>query len=635
MEKAKDNATNTEPPTEQDASSKRKEDDSTMTTEGKKDGAGKQTPRDSSGKENGKEEESPAMLGSAPNCEEGDGDGIPTAATGKRTAPEEDRSDESEPKRPKLEDDKMEEEEEGKEAESKSPANTVEDEMSKEDHSASKEEADTASHSNAIRQRLMALLGQTTKSSGGMDEMKPPSGASSTEDDGASAGVPKEDSKVIDKAPSVMEDKNILADGSISSHSSTTERDAAGDAKEDTTGASQSGETTTPTDTSDGDKAPAVSGEGATAAAGNKKSEHDPADSNNSSGSGTKDASLAEDSKPPAVVVEKEGETGLNVTGETMESQAVAFKRGDSDDEATKAAMKVPGVGGDTRQDDTNKVTAILKRRKEAEENNDAFMDGWYNWVNDLLEYHKKHGHCQVRDAESHALYNWLKRQRVMFRKGKLEEEKLEILRLLKTNGFETAKKATVKPPPEPVSKKHKSPKPAKPMSEKKRLKAMRNAGRNMDLALAVARAGEGDLAASLSESAAHTGEGVPMTGHDAVTASLMAEQQLMARRRDPAGNFLRHGMVPQDISLGMQLPGGALSSIHGGYALNAAEAQFQAQDLNLFSNQQAVLLLLQQQQAQQRAAQEELQRRQRQQDLLLLHQMLQQHPRQPPRGDP
>ena len=633
---AADDATKTELPTTEDPSSEKKE-DSTMNKEGVEDMEGRKGSSDSNtgGKDIGKEEESPAMLAAAPNCEEDDDGGIPKAATGKRSAPEEDRSHEGNSKRPKLEDDKMEEEED-KELESESPANAAEDKTA----SASNEETDTASHSHAIRQRLMALLGQTTKSSGSKKEMTPPAGASSKEGNGAAAGTPKKDNT------SALEDKVVAAviGGSISSHSSTPERDMACDAEEDIS-TPRTRETTPPVDTSDGDKAPVASDEGEAAAVGNpkaKKSEHDLAEIDNSSSSGGKDAVLVEDAKPSAVFT-KEGESGLNVTGETIASQAAAFKADSSDEEVTKAAMKVPGIAGDTRQDDINKVMEILKCRKQAEENNDAFMDGWYNWVNDLLDYHKKHGHCQVRDAESHALYNWLKRQRVMFRKGKLEEDKLTILRLLKTNGFEAAKITKAKPPPEPVSKKPK--KAAKPMSEKKRLKAMRNAGRNANLARAVARAGEGGLAASLTESVAHTGEGeprMPMTGHDAAAAaaSHMAQQQI-SQRRDPAGSFLLQGMLPQDGGLGRQLSGGALPSIQGtGRVLNAAaEAQFQAQDLNnLFGlppSQQAVLLLLQQQQAQQRAAQEELQRRQRQQDLLLLQQMLQRHPRQPPRGDP
>lgn len=80
----------------------------------------------------------------------------------------------------------------------------------------------------------------------------------------------------------------------------------------------------------------------------------------------------------------------------------------------------------------------VSQRKSQEDDDTDPIlMDGWFNWLDDLLEYYEKHGHCQVRDAENHILYSWLKRQRIMFRKGKLEPEKLRILQLLKTNGFD------------------------------------------------------------------------------------------------------------------------------------------------------------------------------------------------------
>jgi len=82
-------------------------------------------------------------------------------------------------------------------------------------------------------------------------------------------------------------------------------------------------------------------------------------------------------------------------------------------------------------------VRQILDQRKKDEAEDKAFMDGWYNWIEDLLVYDAEHGHCQVRDSDNRTLYNWLKRQRVMLRKGKLDQEKLKILQMLKTNGFE------------------------------------------------------------------------------------------------------------------------------------------------------------------------------------------------------
>ncbi|CAB9521503.1 expressed unknown protein [Seminavis robusta] len=82
-------------------------------------------------------------------------------------------------------------------------------------------------------------------------------------------------------------------------------------------------------------------------------------------------------------------------------------------------------------------VKQMLVELKEQGESDPTLIDGWYNWLDDLLAHHATHGHCQVRDAENHILYSWLKRQRIMYRKGKLEPDKLRILQLLKTNGFD------------------------------------------------------------------------------------------------------------------------------------------------------------------------------------------------------
>jgi Helicase associated domain len=111
--------------------------------------------------------------------------------------------------------------------------------------------------------------------------------------------------------------------------------------------------------------------------------------------------------------------------------------------EKSTSAPEPSTVAGATDSDDGDSdgvkiVKTMVSELKNKAKSDPTMVDGWYNWLDELLEHYAKHGHCQVRDAENHILYSWLKRQRIMYRRGKLEPDKLRILQLLKTNGFDT-----------------------------------------------------------------------------------------------------------------------------------------------------------------------------------------------------
>jgi Helicase associated domain len=106
---------------------------------------------------------------------------------------------------------------------------------------------------------------------------------------------------------------------------------------------------------------------------------------------------------------------------------------------ATPSAVVADTKGSDDQDSDGVRIVKkMVAELKNQEKSDPTMVDGWYNWLDELMEHNAKHGHCQVRDAENHVLYSWLKRQRIMFRKGKLDSDKLRILQLLKTNGFGT-----------------------------------------------------------------------------------------------------------------------------------------------------------------------------------------------------
>jgi len=284
----------------------------------------------------------------------------------------------------------------------------------------------------------------------------------------------------------------------------------------------------------------------------------------------------------------------------------------------TDTAAKVKS-GNCAESEEVSQVKLIVQQRRKAEENNDAFMDGWYNWVDDLLEYHKSNGNCQVRDAQNHALYNWLKRQRVMYRKGKLKAEKLKILNLLKANGFEelkpqeTSTQTSVKvssalardhcPAPKIV-------KTTKPNVLKRVKRAANHAWGSEAAGTPLDRPGStGDL----------TTQSVLGSPQDAITTGAMSLPALLE-----VPTNLR--MNPQDHVVGA---GSFLSGLshhrlgqvnYGTVGAAAADYAAEAMLIEQAHNQRALLLLLHHQQEQHQQEQQA----QREHNLLLLHQLIQ-----------
>ena len=528
-------------------------------------------------------------------------DGIAKAAGAPKPISPEDISEiyneEPPSKKPKLEDTNSDDEEK--------PSSTVASEDTVEEA-----RGETSPHQRGIQQRLMVLLGQTLAS-------PPASDKSSCEEE--------EDPVADDSGPPSM-------------------ADTTGISKEDTVdGASVEKETAV--DETSSDIPPKETGE----AINDDNSEHKPpADAKASPPpGGTKDSK--EDALDGASV-EKETDVDEPSSGIPKKDSGAATNDGNSGQEpSTVAKANLPSATGDAGPEEIAKVKLILEQRRKAEEDNDTFMDGWYNWVNDLLDYHQKHGHCQVRDAESHALYNWLKRQRVMFRKGKLEPEKLKILQLLKTNGFETlqdknskisAKAALVAGP----NSKHQQ--STKATNEKQREAAERarqralSTNRNMNLSRAVASAGGGGTGMGVPPSRpTEQGRlssdmsrllGLPYGRHDAPRQLSVPQAQRRMTPQDAPGAVLEAGREEEEEGGAMRLASLLPSHQVAASLLNFGGAQ-DPNSVEMARNQQALLLLIQQQQAQQRAQQQ-----QRQQDLLILHQLLQQrYSRPPPRGDP